>query len=698
MKIKTIIGTQYYRPPNPEISDFPEDIEKIKKAGLKVVRTWLNWQSVNPEEGIWNFENYDKLFKLAEKNGIKVLIQINSEIPPEYIIKKFPNCLWVNSKGEKIYPSAVPMTQVATYPGLCPDCPQVKEKIEEFLKMTVLHYKDNPSLFGYDIWNEIMPVYGFGSIFNYFYHPETKKRFCEFLKRKYQRIEKLNSLYGGRNYKDFDEIPMPSSGVFIEMLDLYEFISFWVFDYMNWKKEIVRKYDKKHPVCSHAAGGLTSLLLVPFDVWEVGNLVDIWGTSCYEINFWKIALQCMLTRDSAGKNDWGIVEMSGGRTWYGPYGNFTRTPEFLEQMVLLSISYGGKFNLFWQWRPERFSQESPNFGLVNEDGSFNKRTEKISNLAKFISKKQKIFDNLKFPECEIGILIDNRTIFIEDISSPNSSLEEKFSVLELLGWFYALSKAGINFKIISGSQIVKYGIPSSIKLVIAPVLTIEREGLIDRLKNFVENGGNFAAGPYLFIYDAFTYMNKQTPPYEMQKIFGSKRIDIYYDNEIVLENPETGNKIEGFHCFEIYDCENSQPYLTKGKFIVGTKNIYGKSKCYRIGSLCGTYIGKKLLKEEKIENNGLINLCKEIISETGISSSSFCSTGDILLRYAFYEKNIIVFVHNPLDKTQEIFISFKGSPEKVRDMVKGEEIEIHGNKLFAYLKERETKILEVLYS
>lgn len=696
MKINTIIGTEYYRPPNPEIKDFQKDIEKIKKAGLKVIRTWLHWQQVNPSEGRWDFTNYDKLFKYAEKNNIKVLVQLNVEVAPEYVIKKFSECLWIDSKGEKIYPSSLPMAQVGTYPGLCPDCPEVRKSMEEFFKRVVLHYKNNRALYGFDMWNEIMPFYGFGSIFNYLYHPETKKKFHKFLEKKYKKIENLNYIYGGRNYKNFDEVPMPSKGVFLELLDLYEFASSWISDYLKWKKEVVRKYDKKHPVCAHTGGGLAALLLQPFNIWDITENIDIWGTSCYETNFWKIALQCLITDSSSKGKEWGIVEMSGGRTWHGPYGSFLRSPEFLEQVVLLPVSYKGRFNLFWQWRPERFGQESPNFGLVNEDGSFNKRTERISGIAKAISKKQKVFDNMKFPEQDTAILIDWRTFVIEHISAPDTAEEERFTILELLGWFYGLSRAGSNFRIISGSEIVKNGIPSGIKLLIAPLLFIEREGMVKKLSDFVKRGGNFVAGPYLFTYDSFTYMNKETPPVEMQRIFGSKRKEIYYDKKIILENPEIGCKIAGFHCFEEYDCKNSHPYLTTGNIITGTKNVYGKSLCYRIGSLCGSYIGRKLLKEEEIDNEGFITLCREIISETGVSTIPLSSTGDILLRLAFYGKNQIVFLHNPEDKKQDISLSFKFNIKKAENIVSGEKVEIiDKNRLFISLKGRETKILEV---
>ena len=259
-----------------------------------------------------------------------------------------------------------------------------------------------------------------------------------------------------------------------------------------------------------------------------------------------------------------------------------------------------------------------------------------------------------------------------------------------------MSKAGANFKIISGSEVIKKGIPSKIKLLIAPLLTIERDKIVDKIVGFVERGGHFVAGPHLFIYNSFTYMNKKTPPEKFQEIFGSRREEIYYDENIILENPEMINKIKGFHCFEVYECQSAHPYLTTRKFITGTKNVYRNSLCYRIGSLCGSYIGKKLLKGEEIENEGLVNLCEKVMSETEISTLPVSSTGEVLLKIAFYKKDALVFVHNPLDNTQDIFLSFDFNLIEAEDVIKREEIKIvDENKLWISLKSRETKILEV---
>jgi len=681
-----ILGTEYYRPPNPDVTNWEEDIRKIRETGLSLIRTWIQWQQVNPVEGIWDFSMYDHLFEIARKNDIKVLIQLNIEVPPEWLIKKYPQAYWIKANGQPVIPSSVGMAQVGTYPGLTPDFYEVRKAAEEFLCKTTEHYKNYPALFGYDIWNEIMPFYGFKSI--YLYHPQTQKKFREWLKKRYKTIEKFDSLYL-RNYKSFSDVSMPEKGVYLEMLDLHEFATNWIADYMNWKIKIVRSYDTKHPIVSHAAGALEALLTQPFDVWELTKSLDIWGTSCYETDFWKTAFQCVVTRDSSQGKPWGIVEMSGGHTW-GLYGDKVRSPQFLEQLPLLALSYGGKFNMFWQWRPERFGQESPNFGLTDEDGSFNERTHRVAQLAQAIQKNEKLFNELKFPANDVGLLIDWRSFSLEESSLGEAG---KFTISEYLGWFRALSELGVNVEVLYGSQVVKNGIPKSIKLLIAPLLNIERPGIMSILENFISQDGHFIAGPYLFTYDSFTYMHSQTPPLPMQRVFGSGRINLLYPSEVYLEviGARPRIKITGYHCLEVYNCQEAHPWLCSGKLIVGTKNILKNSVCYRIGSL----VGSAYLKNNQLKFNNLLELLKDVLSVANCSYQP-ASTSEVLVRLGKTDQNYLLFVHNTKDFFQTSYVKLEIPLREAKDLVSNEKINSSkGKEICLYLQPRESKVIYI---
>lgn len=159
MNGKTILGVEYYRPLKPDVKYFAYDLKKIKDTDFIVIRTWFHWQQVNPFERKWDFRNYDKILEEAEKNKIKVLLQLNIKVPPERIIKKYPEGRWIDSNGIPCNPNSFAIVQGGTYPGLCPDYYPVKKHMEDYLFLTVENYKEHPALYGYDVWNEIMPFY-----------------------------------------------------------------------------------------------------------------------------------------------------------------------------------------------------------------------------------------------------------------------------------------------------------------------------------------------------------------------------------------------------------------------------------------------------------------------------------------------------------------------------------------------------------
>lgn len=700
MENKTILGTEYYRPPNPKVEYFSEDMKRIKKAGFTIIRTWYHWQQVNPREGEWDFKNYDKLFKEAEKNNIKVLLQVNIEVPPEWIVKKYPEGRWIDSKGRPYIPHSVGMAQLGTYPGLTPDYPPVKRHMEDFLVHTVEHYRGNPALYGYDVWNEIMPFYGVDSVHRYLYHPETKRKFQKWLEKKYKNISCLNHLYGGRNYESFKDVPIPpENGITIELLDFYEFSGDWILDHMKWKVDTVKRYDTKHPVIAHPGSGPGTVIDQTYDPCRMTDILDKWGASCYETNFWRAAFLSNLIRGASQGKGWGFVEMCGSRTWWGPYGSVLRTPEFLEQLALLPLSYGGRFNMFWQWRHERFGQESPNFGLVNEDGSFNKRTEKVSSLARAILDNQNFFDKLEFPEGDIGLLIDLRSSLMEWICKLEE--KDKLVLFEYLGWFYSFSSIGANVEILYGSRIAQKGVPDNIKLLVAPLLNIEREGMTEVLKKFASRGGHILAGPYLFTFDKFTYMNEETPPEPMQKIFGSRRTDILFPTQknIPLELHDVPSlKLTGHHCLEVYSCGEAVPWIFSGREIAGTLHSVKGARYYRLGSLAGTPVGRSVNFPEDAEykniSTGLKSLCFDLAGSAGCSIQRVRTTGSVLLRVGRSGKEQVVFVHNPEEYSQDIWLSTEFKFKKAVDVIGNEELKTDGSRIPLRMKKRETRLLK----
>ena len=472
-KLGCFIGVQYFRPPNPPTKFWEKDIKNIRNLGFKVIRTWLYWSKVNPRPRKWDFNIYDRFVEIAHRNGLKVLIQLVPESPPQYILSKYSYAYYMNENGQIVKPYALGMVSIGGYPGLNPDMPEVRKLIEKFFIKTVSHYS-GIDVHLYDVWNELMPHYRIPALL---YNPSTQDRFRKWLKKKYGNIDSLNDAWGGSTYTDWSQIEMPLKGNYANMLDLHLFHRHWIREELKWRVKLVKKIDDEAICLSHTAGGLATVTKTPYNIWDLAEIVDIWGTSDYEIDFYRAALLHNLIRSSCNGGEWWLSEQTGGRTWT-LFGEKHRSKTFIVQKMVQAISYGAKGNIIWQYRPEIFGQESPNFGLVFEDGTYTERTKAVSSLAKKLEKYSYIFDNLRFDKPDVGIVFDWRIRSLEYTAFNDPG---KFSERELLGWHSLLTDISIDVSILSVENIVEKGIDKNIRLLIIPLLIQDMENIMEKL-------------------------------------------------------------------------------------------------------------------------------------------------------------------------------------------------------------------------
>lgn len=91
-----------------EYDRMPQELELMKQAGIRHVRTDLDWNQVEKTKGSWNFERWDALVKEAEKKGISILPILGGSQP------RWASPLVSHMDDWKTYLRTV----LARYPGL----------------------------------------------------------------------------------------------------------------------------------------------------------------------------------------------------------------------------------------------------------------------------------------------------------------------------------------------------------------------------------------------------------------------------------------------------------------------------------------------------------------------------------------------------------------------------------------------------
>lgn len=688
-KSSLFIGTQYFRPPNPRQEDWDRDLRRVKETGLELLRVWLYWAFVNPRPGVWVWDEYDKLFSVAEKNGLKVLLQLIPETVPYWLTAKYPGARYVDKDGRPVEPRAETAMGIGGCMGACPHNQVVREANEEFMRRVASRYRERKGLYGYDPWNEVW--------LEECYCNATQALFQNWLKTQYHDIAALNGKYV-RSYPNFSDIRIPGTGVFADMFDYAEFRHWVKADHLRWRVQTIQSVDPDHFMVCHWYGQH------PFrwdsDIWSMTPSIDKWGTSCYvgdrhlsftATDIHETALQFNGIRDSAQGKPWWVAEMTGGSTWFG-WGNAKRSDADIRLRMTLAVSFGAEGLVFWQWRPEIFGQEAPNFGLTGLDGELTSRTELLRGFSQMLNSYKSVFDSLQWSRPQVGLVWDPRGAKFEHFS-----LEQEDEVVgwqNFRGFYGALIDQGFSVEILNARLLAESGVPEGIKVIFAPFQPIDRLGLSPKLKTWVEQGGMLVAGPMYGTYGADTYANRRVPPPEIAEVFGARKEDTFYPLVPIVTLRGTTSvgglppTVKGQRLIETYQVDGAEVLGTWEEKPAFTSKRFGQGR----GLLCGSFLGVNYSLDQAPELGVVVmNLC-----ELGGVIPEARGTEGAIVRVARSGQDHVVFLCNPFDLSKEVSVAFSEMINgPVIDLLTGREMGrvLGGKPLQLRMEPKDAKVL-----
>ena len=674
------IGAQYFRPPNPDPADFERDLSLIRELGLKQVRAWLYWSQVNPRLHVWSFDAYDRLVLLARANGLAVFLQLVSESHPQWFIDAHPDARLVSWEGKPLEPGADGMVAVGGAPGLSPDVPEVAEAVNGFIGRTVERYRGQ--IHGYDLCNEIMP---WGGIAPHLYHPATQERFRSWLKEKYGTIDALNAAWGGQTFTEWRQVRLPSQGTHAMWLDGLDFARQWIAEHLKKRCALVKRTDPGALTVLHTGGGVTVVTREAMDPWALGEIADVWGTSDYETDFFRSSFLHDATASAAGSRPWWLSEQTGGRT-YNLFGDRTRSPEWVEQKMLQAFGSGAQANLVWQWRAERFGQESPHFGLVEEDGTPNDRTRIVSRLALALERHRELLASARMPPSPVSLAMDWRVRVFEWASYGKLA---PFSEPETLGWHRALCELGIAPRIVSFERLTLEAL-AGVKVLILPLAIQDFPGIQETLAAFVEQGGCILAGPYFFLYRSDAFVSAQTPPEAMARLFGALRQELLAGVQPAISARAWGAHRErfqfpGFHVVETFRLAGAECLGRADGNPVITLNSVGRGVAMRIGTLAGTAYGSH-------QAPAFLLWLRALLEWRGCRCLQ-CGTPGAVVRAAETDKGSLFFLFNTTDRP--LATTLPGAPRQAMDLLAEATLRARGRALRVRLAPRQGRLLLV---
>lgn len=185
---------------NPE-AQWEQDTELMLKAGINVVRMGdASWGLCEPEEGKFNFEWLKRAMDAMGRAGIKIVLATPTAAPPIWLAKKYPEILPLDDKGTVLHEG--------TRRAVCFNNDVYWNHSKRIVEAMAQALGEHPQLIAWQIDSGIG-----GGHTEWSFNTDTRLEWQNWLKLKYESVEKLNDKLGlryfGQVVTSFDQVPMP---------------------------------------------------------------------------------------------------------------------------------------------------------------------------------------------------------------------------------------------------------------------------------------------------------------------------------------------------------------------------------------------------------------------------------------------------------------------------------------------------------
>lgn len=507
--IPFLFGAQYYRPPTPMSEDWAEDIKRMKGAGLNTVQLWVVWGWVEPSEGNFVYDDYDRIVDLADKNGMNVVISTITDLQPFWLPRAYPHTRMIDEFGQPIRGTPREECLPGLTPGQCTDHPEILALSQRFMRELAKRYRNAPALAAWDCWNETR--WSCCSDRWVCYCPATINAFWVWLRARYGSIEALSVAWGQR-YTNWEDVLPARSRSFLcpSLLDWFRFMAHRSHEMGIWRRDAIREGDPDHVIAAHTGGPVSANRSygeeIPFsrgNDFDAAPEMDAFGTSAFPawagFDHSLLGIWLEVTRSVARPKPMWESEMQGGAFDQGfNYGRAV-TGDEQQYWTWQAIGRGSKTALYWSWRDECWGVESGGYGIDGQDGMAEDRKKGLRKTRKLLDAHSDILKNYVPDAAKIGVVFDSDSAMVAMATREHKSYAVTHSVN---GCFSALERQRLAFDLLDGRRL---SIPDDIKLILLPAAICLKENAAKALMDFMKSGGWVfsEAGTGLFLENGF---------------------------------------------------------------------------------------------------------------------------------------------------------------------------------------------------
>jgi len=637
-----LYGVAYYHEYMPT-ERLDKDVQMMKDAGISVVRVGEStWSLFEPREGEFEFQWMDRIIDKFYEAGIKVILGTPTYSIPAWLWYKHPEVLIDYQKGAEAYYGIRQNMDITN--------PTYLFYSERIIRKMMEHYGDHPGIIGYQVDNETTPR----DVNNYDFHVS----FVNYLKKKFKTPQNLNKVWGlnywGMTIDSWEELA-PRDGITNTgyKLEWERFSRKAVADFLKWQSKIVAEYKRDDQFIMHCFMPAVQ----DIDQHESAMYMDMMAVNVYhgqqdDLTGKEIAFAGDYFRSVKHKN-YLITETNAQTIGWNSRIQQPPYPGQMRQNVYAHLGSGANMVEYWHWHSIHYGQETYWKGVLSHDLQPNRAYAEVSKTAHELQRIGKKLVNLKI-ENKVAILFShdsNEALNFMPFNKGGSAWgpdHNDFYRNVLVNQFHKIcyeKNIGVDFIFPENPEFENY------ELVIIPSLYIASDELLEKISNYVENGGHVIMQFKSGFCDENSMVRPMLAPGPLKDACGFYYQEFSNFDEMSLKDDpfavgEEHNKVNTWA--EYLLLETAQPlayYYHKyfDEYPAITSNNFGKGTLLYEGCMVSDEIQERIVMEA-LEKAGISTVDQEIewplITKSGVNEE-----GNNIRYYYNYSSEPLDFIY-----------------------------------------------------
>ena len=567
-----------------------EDIRIFKKASINSATVNVfSWAKIQPSENCYDFEELDQIIEKLSTEGFDIVLATSTAALPAWMFKKYPEVARTDYDGRH--------HKFGQRHNACPNSLVYQKYAERLATKLAERYGENPQVTCWHINNE----YG-GEC----YCDNCEKAFRVWLKDKYHTIEALNKAWNmefwGHTVYEWDEIVLPnalSEGIGYDKtafagisIDYRRFNSDSLLKNYMMERDAIRKIDPTTPITTNLMGTFKGL-----DYFKWAKEMDLvsWDNYPSYNTPWSLVAMTHDLMRGLKQQPFMLMEQTPSQQNWQPY-NSLKKPGQMRAQSYQTIAHGADTIQYFQLRRSIGACEKFHGAVIEHVGHEDTRVfRETAALGAELAQLSDIIGTQT--QAQVAVIFDWDNYWaLEYTSGPTVDLKYVEQIHRYYRYFYEQNIAVDLVPV--DADLSKY------KLVAAPVLYMIKEGMQERLTDFVMQGGALLTTYMSGIVDQSDNVHLGGYPGPLRELAGIwvEEIDALapeQSNGVSLVNEElTGTSNLVSDLIHLENAEALAHYTSN--FYAGmpavTKNAFGDGTVYYFGGQLEDQLQDQLFK------------------------------------------------------------------------------------------------------